>query len=48
MSWNNIEPSPGTFDFTKFDQELANAAAAGIKLVPIFWESGWAAARRRG
>jgi hypothetical protein len=41
MSWNVIEPSPGTFDFTEFDQELANAAAAGVKLVPIFWESGW-------
>lgn len=41
MSWNDIEPSPGTFDFTEFDQELANAAAAGVKLVPIFWESGW-------
>jgi hypothetical protein len=41
MSWNAIEPSPGTFDFTEFDTELANAAAAGIKLVPIFWESGW-------
>ena len=41
MSWNSIEPSPGTFDFTEFDQELANAAAAGFKLVPIFWESGW-------
>jgi hypothetical protein len=41
MSWNSIEPSPGTFDFTEFDQELANAAAAGMKLVPIFWESGW-------
>jgi hypothetical protein len=41
MSWNAIEPSPGTFDFTEFDQVLANAAAAGMKLVPIFWQSGW-------
>jgi hypothetical protein len=41
MSWNAIEPSPGTFDFTEFDTELANAAAAGVRLVPIFWESGW-------
>jgi hypothetical protein len=36
-----VEPSPGTFDFTELDQELANAAAAGIKIIPIFWESGW-------
>ena len=41
MFWNNVEPSPGTFDFTELDTTLANAAAAGIKVVPIFWESGW-------
>ena len=41
MSWNVIEPSPGTFDFTELDQELANAAAAGVRIIPIFWESGW-------
>ena len=41
LPWGTIEPSVGTFDFTELDQELANAAAAGIQLVPIFWESGW-------
>jgi GH35 family endo-1,4-beta-xylanase len=41
MPWNTIEPAPGTFSFTELDQELANAAAAGMKLVPIFWSSGW-------
>jgi F5/8 type C domain/Abnormal spindle-like microcephaly-assoc'd, ASPM-SPD-2-Hydin len=41
MPWNTIEPSPGTFSFTEIDQELSNAAAAGLHLVPIFWESGW-------
>ena len=41
MPWNTIEPAQGTFSFTELDQELANAAAAGIKLVPIFWYSGW-------
>ena len=41
MPWAQLEPSRGTFDFTEFDQELANAAAAGVKLVPIFWQSGW-------
>lgn len=41
LPWNTIEPSVGTFDFTELDQELANAAAAGIRIVPIFWQSGW-------
>jgi len=41
MPWGTIEPSAGTFTFTEFDQELANAAAAGVKLVPIFWQAGW-------
>ena len=40
MPWNNVEPSPGTFDFTELDTTLANAAAAGLTVVPIFWESG--------
>ena len=41
LPWNTIEPAEGTFSFTELDQELANAAAAGLKLVPIFWYSGW-------
>ncbi|RAG85517.1 glycoside hydrolase family 42 [Streptacidiphilus pinicola] len=41
MPWSKIEPSRGTFDFSELDQELAAAAAEGVKLVPIFWSSGW-------
>jgi len=41
MSWSAVEPSAGTFSYTELDQELANAAAAGVKLVPIFWQAGW-------
>src|SRR5580693_478073 len=41
MPWGTIEPSAGTFSFTIWDQELANAAAAGIQLIPIFWQAGW-------
>ena len=41
MPWGTIEPQAGTFAFTEFDQELANAATAGIQLIPIFWQSGW-------
>jgi Beta-galactosidase len=41
MPWGTIEPSAGTFSFTEWDQELANAAAAGIQLIPIFWSAGW-------
>ncbi len=41
MPWGTIEPTAGTFSFTIWDQELANAAAAGIQLIPVFWSSGW-------
>jgi hypothetical protein len=41
MPWGTIEPSAGAFSFTIWDQELANAAAAGIQLIPIFWQAGW-------
>lgn len=41
LAWNNIEPARGQFDFTELDTDVANAAAAGIKLVPIFWQSVW-------
>jgi Ricin-type beta-trefoil lectin domain/Beta-galactosidase len=41
LPWNTLEPSVNTYNFTELDQELANAAAAGIKVVPIFWQSGW-------
>jgi hypothetical protein len=41
MPWGTIEPSAGSFTFTEFDTELANAGAAGIKLIPIFWQAGW-------
>jgi Ricin-type beta-trefoil lectin domain/Beta-galactosidase len=41
LSWSAIEPSVNTYDFSTLDAELVNAAAAGIKLVPIFWQSGW-------
>jgi hypothetical protein len=41
MPWGTIEPAAGTFSFTEFDQELANASAAGIQLIPIFWQAGW-------
>jgi hypothetical protein len=41
VPWNTVEPALGRFIYTELDQELANAAAAGIRLVPIFWYSGW-------
>jgi hypothetical protein len=41
MPWGTIEPEAGTFDFTEFDTELANASAAGIQLIPVFWQAGW-------
>ena len=41
MPWGTIEPAAGTFSFAEFDTELANASAAGIQLIPIFWQAGW-------
>jgi hypothetical protein len=41
MPWGTIEPEAGTFTFTEFDTELANASAVGIQLIPIFWQAGW-------
>jgi hypothetical protein len=41
MSWNGVEPKQGTFNYTELDQEIANASAAGVHLVLIFWYSGW-------
>ncbi|RAG85510.1 glycoside hydrolase family 42 [Streptacidiphilus pinicola] len=41
MSWNTVEPAQNTFNYTELDQEIANANAAGIHLVLIFWYSGW-------
>src|SRR6202167_1979355 len=41
MPWGTIEPSAGTFSFTIWDQDLANAAAAGVQLIPIFGQAGW-------
>ncbi|MGY5055583.1 beta-galactosidase [Streptomyces sp. 900105755] len=41
MPWNQIEPAQGSYDFTELDTELANAEAAGIRIVPIFWQAGW-------
>ncbi len=41
MPWGTVEPAQGTFDYTELDQDLANASAAGVHLVLIFWYSGW-------
>lgn len=41
MEWAAVEPSPGQFNFTLLDGDLANAAKAGVKVIPIFWYSVW-------
>jgi hypothetical protein len=41
MEWAAVEPAPGKFDFTLLDGDLANAAKAGVKVIPIFWYSVW-------
>lgn len=42
LAWNDIEPEPGQFDFSELDSDVSAAAAAGITLIPIFWQSVWA------
>jgi hypothetical protein len=42
LDWNDLEPKKGQYDFHLLDSDLAGAAQAGIKLIPIFWESEWA------
>jgi hypothetical protein len=41
MSWDVVEPTQNSFNFTELDQEIANAHAANMQLIPIFWSSGW-------
>ncbi len=41
LDWGAIEPSRGHFDFRRLDRYLADAAAARLRLVLIFWESVW-------
>ena len=41
LEWGALEPEPGQFDFRFLDEDLANAARAGVKVIPIFWYSVW-------
>ena len=41
LQWNQIEPRRSQFNFTVLDANLAAAAAAHIRLIPIFWQSVW-------
>ncbi len=42
LEWAAVEPAPGRFAFAVLDGDLANAAKAGVKVIPIFWYSVWA------
>ena len=41
LEWAQIEPRPGVFDFGALDADLAGASAAGVQVIPIFWDSVW-------
>ena len=41
MAWAAVEPQSGRFDFSLLDGTLAHAAAAHIRILPIFWYSVW-------
>jgi hypothetical protein len=42
LPWGALEPSPGRFDLSTLEADLAHAHAAGVGLIPIFWYSVWA------
>jgi hypothetical protein len=45
MSWPELEPSPGVFDFGELDAELEQAADRGIQVLPVLYGSpAWIAA----
>jgi hypothetical protein len=37
--WFEMEPSPGDYDFSKFDSVVGRAAKAGIDVLPFVWGS---------
>jgi|GEM_PF-1788687 len=41
MSWAAVEPEYQKFNFHALDQTLANAAAAHVRIIPLFWLSVW-------
>lgn len=41
LEWSALEPAPGRFSFSVLDGDLANAAKAGVRVIPIFWYSVW-------
>ena len=41
MEWAAVEPAPGRFDFQALDADLAHAAQAGVRIIPIFWYAVW-------
>ena len=42
LTWDEIEPQRGKYNFELLDRYLASAARANIGLYLIFWESVWA------
>ncbi len=41
LAWAQLEPSPGHFAWHTLDRTLADAAASGVRVIPIFWQSVW-------
>jgi hypothetical protein len=41
MEWGAVEPTPGHFNFQALDADLRHAAAAGVRIIPIFWYAVW-------
>jgi hypothetical protein len=44
FQWNEIEPQPGTFDFSRYDQYVLQAAQRGTHVLALLFDApGWAA-----
>jgi hypothetical protein len=51
FAWNNVEPAPDSFDFTRTDEIVTNATEAGVDVTPLLfqtptWASGCISDRR--
>jgi polysaccharide biosynthesis protein PslG len=39
LRWSTIEPAPGRFDFTRYDALVQSAAARGLRVLPVLFQS---------
>jgi hypothetical protein len=37
VTWGDVEPQPGVYDFAELDSQLAEAAEDGVSVMPVLW-----------